>query len=497
MVVPMRLRLIAAFLLVVLVTIGLFVFLIIRQNTREVSNFITRGGLTGSEQVITALEDYYRENQTWEGVEDTLQEAPQMPRLGMWSSHEVETQSDHSQAGGFQAGRNQGTVGNQAISRMDLLLVDENGNLVASTGDRLVSPRERLTKFELQRSVPLEVNNRVVGYLLREGMEVFNNATQVSLLSRLNQAAVIAVVSAGMVALILALILSYSLVRPVRALQSAATNLAAGDLSQRVQVRGKDELADLGRTFNQMAESIQMAENSRREMTADIAHELRNPLAVQRAHLEAIEDGVYPLTLENLNAIIEQNHLLTRLVEDLKILALADAGGLELERRFVDIQELIRQVVARFELQAQEREINLSLSLAESPPLLVDSQRIEQILHNLLSNALRHTPKSGKIHLKSWLDEKESAAGSISVKTFLLQIHDSGPGIPGDSLSRVFDRFYRADKSRTRLEGGTGLGLSIARKLAQAHGGELTAANHPNGGAVFTLSLPITSVGSK
>jgi two-component system sensor histidine kinase BaeS len=247
-------------------------------------------------------------------------------------------------------------------------------------------------------------------------------------------------------------------------------------------VKGKDELATLGRTFNHMAESLQHAEESRRAMTADIAHELRTPLAVQRAHLEAIEDGVYPLTKQSLTTIDEQNHMLTRMVEDLRTLALADAGQLELQTTPTDFRDLVKRVAARFEPQAAARQIEFQLSLGDNcPNLLVDPQRIQQILHNLISNALRYSPVGGRIILA--LDTHPDQVS--------LSVRDNGSGIPEDALPRVFNRFYRADKSRTRAEGGTGLGLSIARKLAQAHGGDLTVTNHPEGGAVFTLSLPV------
>ena len=303
----MRIRLIASFLLLVLVTIGVFIVVTVRQNTQELNNFVARRGLTGSEQVVSVLEGYFRDNGTWEGVGDLLLKAPQVPRWGMWAPPLSEDQTRELQPG---KNREQGL--NAPSSRMDLLLADGDGNLVAKSGMSPYRLGKHLTRVELQRSIPLKVNGKTVGYLLSGSGEVITAATQISLLSRLNRAAVLAVLIGGSAALILAMVLSYSLVRPVRALQLAASRLATGDLSQRVRVRGQDELADLGRTFNHMAESLQDAEESRRSMTADIAHELRNPLAVQRAHLEAIEDGVYPLTSDSLNIIEEQNRLLSR-----------------------------------------------------------------------------------------------------------------------------------------------------------------------------------------
>jgi signal transduction histidine kinase len=251
-----------------------------------------------------------------------------------------------------------------------------------------------------------------------------------------------------------------------------------------VRTHGSDELAQLGQSFNQMAESLQNAEGSRRALTADIAHELRTPLAVQRAHLEALQDGVYPLTAENLDPVLAQNQLLTRLVDDLRTLALAESGQLSLIRAPVDFAALAQRVVERFQPQAEARQIKLQM-VAEGLPsgrsalLEIDSARMEQILGNLLANALRYTPEGGEVqvHLE-W-----------SPKAARISVCDNGPGIPSEALPHIFERFYRADKSRTRSEGGTGLGLAIARQLAEAHGGTLTAENMPEGGAKFILTL--------
>jgi signal transduction histidine kinase len=233
-----------------------------------------------------------------------------------------------------------------------------------------------------------------------------------------------------------------------------------------------------------MADALQSAEESRRAMTADIAHELRNPLAVQRANLEALQDGIYPLTPENLTPILEQNLLLTRLVEDLRTLALADSGHLNLERSPTLLRDCVQRVVEQFSPQADSRGIAIQWSAREDcPPVNVDAGRIEQIIGNLLSNALRYTPQGGKI----WLDL------TCTGEQIQLTVRDSGPGIPVEALPHVFERFFRADRSRSRAEGGSGLGLAIARRLAEAHGGSLTAANHPQGGALFTLTLPLNS----
>ena len=279
----------------------------------------------------------------------------------------------------------------------------------------------------------------------------------------------------------LALILSGAILRPVKALTHAATRLSEGDLEQRVQLKGNNELTKLGNTFNQMATSLQDVEKQRRAMTADIAHELRTPLAVQQANLEALQDGIYPLTQDAITPIIEQNKLLTRLVDDLRTIAMADSGELSLNLRPIDLNQLTQTVTQRFQTTLAASNIDIALQSQDNAALvLADPERIEQILHNLLQNAQRYSKPNTSITV-SIVDEQ----GNIK-----LSIRDQGPGIPEEYIDKVFERFYRVDKSRGREHGGTGLGLAIARKLAEVHNGTLTAENHPDGGAIFTLSLP-------
>jgi len=362
-----------------------------------------------------------------------------------------------------------------------LMLADSSGTVVADTQDLQIG--QKLGSAQLSASIPIYMGQSTVGYLVPVGGVISTASNEQLVLSRLNRSVLLAGILAGALGLIVSLVLAYTLLRPVRALTVASQKLAEGDLSQRVEVQGSDELATLGHTFNQMADSLQQAEEARRAMTADIAHELRTPLAVQRANLEALQDGVYPLTVENLVPVIDQNHLLTHLVEDLRTLAMADAGQIELERTPTDLIALLGRLVERFQPQAVTQKVDIVLIPPTTllPEVLLDPIRIEQILTNLFSNALRYTPAGGQVELT--IDKTPT--------TVLVHMHDSGPGIPPEALPYIFGRFFRVDKSRTRLEGGSGLGLAIARQLARAHGGDLTVANHPPGGAVFTLMLPV------
>ena len=456
----MRLRLILSFIFIALVSVC-SVVVIARQGTaREVRAFMYRGGMVAQQQLVQTLEDYYLANGSWTGVETILG-----------------TQSELGQGRGrgMMPGMSSGMMMNQRLR-----LADANGNVIADTTS--AQPSGEFSRSELNLSTPIRVNGRTVGFLLGQGGMGLNNNDEQFLLNRLTRAALVAALIACGLAIILAFVLADRLIKPVREITKAAHNLGSGDLTQRVPVHGDDELAVLGQAFNHMADSLQNAEESRQAMTADIAHELRNPLAVQRANLEALQDGIYPLTPDTLTPILDQNLLLTRLVEDLRTLALAESGELKLERTSADLPALVERFVERFRAQADNRQVSIQVESSPIPPVSIDPMRVEQILNNLLSNALRHTPDGGTIKI----------AINRSSDTVILSIHDSGSGIPPEALSHIFERLYRADRSRSRAEGGTGLGLAIARRLVEAHHGMLNAANHPQGGAIFTMTLPIT-----
>jgi signal transduction histidine kinase len=447
----MRLKLFLSFTLIVLIAVSLVAIIARMGAVNEVRSFVFRGGMVGLSDLATSLENYYRTHGSWNGVQSIFVS----PRIG--------------------------PNGMGGMMNQRLLLADTSGVIVADTQG--VEVGRKLTSSELSASIHLDVGRNAVGYLFAVGGMGFTAGNEQFLLGRLNRGVLLAGLVAGALALILALGLAYTLLRPVHALTYAAQKLAEGDLSQRVDVHGKDEMATLGHTFNQMADSLQQAEEARRAMTADIAHELRTPLAVQRANLEALQDGVYPLTADNLAPVIEQNHLLTHLVEDLRTLALADAGQIVLERTPTDLASLVGQVVERFLPQALTQQVKLVVQPPPTafPEVLLDPIRLEQILTNLLSNAMRYTPAGGQVELTL-----ASMPSSV-----LVRVHDSGSGIPPESLPYIFGRFYRVDKARNRSEGGSGLGLAIARQLARAHGGDLTVVNHPAGGAEFTLTLPV------
>ncbi|MEA3254097.1 MAG: ATP-binding protein, partial [Chloroflexota bacterium] len=247
------------------------------------------------------------------------------------------------------------------------------------------------------------------------------------------------------------------------------------------QVKDRSEVGELAQTFNSMAGELEKAEQLRRNMVADIAHELRTPLSNIRGYLEAVRDGVVKPDVDTIQSIDEEAVLLSRLVDDLQELSLAEAGELKLVRQSENIAELIKQTVAAVQAQAVARGVSVSIDLPdELPAVNIDSRRISQVLRNLLENAVAHTDKGDTITVIA-----RQQGGWIEIAVI-----DTGEGIPADDLPNIFERFYRVDKSRTRATGGTGLGLTIARRLVEAHGGKIEVQSEPGKGSRFSFTVP-------
>ena len=267
--------------------------------------------------------------------------------------------------------------------------------------------------------------------------------------------------------------------RPLDELVDASNKVAEGDYSISVEERGPPEVYSLLRGFNSMAERLQANDQQRRNMLADVSHELRTPLTVIQGNVEGILDGVYPADETRLKSILEETQVLSRLIEDLRTLALAESGALQLKRELTDLNELIRDTVAGFESQAKDKEIKFGVSLSDIEELNIDPQRVREVLTNLISNALRYTPVQGKVNVSL----AESASGAE--RGAVISIHDSGAGIESTDLPHIFDRFYKSSDS-----GGMGLGLSIAKYLVEAHGGKIWVESETGKGTKISFFIP-------
>ena len=267
--------------------------------------------------------------------------------------------------------------------------------------------------------------------------------------------------------------------RPLDELVEASNKVAEGDFSARVEVKGPPEIRTLLHGFNSMAEKLQVNDQQRRNMLADVSHELRTPLTVIQGNVEGILDGMYPADEARLKSILEETQVLSRLIEDLRTLALAERGGLHLRKEPTNLGELIRDTVAGFDAQFKEKNIFLSLTLADMEDVDVDPQRIREVLSNLIGNALRYTPIRGEIKVSL------SESGSGLEKEALFVVEDNGPGIESTDLPHIFERFYKSSDS-----GGMGLGLSIAKYLVEAHGGKIWAESATGQGVKISFTTP-------
>jgi signal transduction histidine kinase len=303
-----------------------------------------------------------------------------------------------------------------------------------------------------------------------------------SFLADVQQAVGTAVIIAGIVSLILGTIIFYQITRPLSHMRRASQALTAGETNVQVPVRSQDELGKVAEAFNQMATKISQQEQLRQQMVADVAHELRTPLTVMKANLEGMLDGLLEPTPAELGELHEEVQRLSRLIDDLRLLSLADSGQLTLVLEEVDVRQVMARVVALLLPLADEHEVTLVDDAPERPLIITaDTDRIQQALTNLVANGVRHTPKGGRVRVTA-VHEKQ---------TIHLSVIDSGPGIPPDDLAYVFNRFWRSDKSRSRHSGGSGLGLAIVKQIAELHHGYVTAVSPNNTGAIFTISLPL------
>jgi signal transduction histidine kinase len=369
--------------------------------------------------------------------------------------------------------------GTQPPPSFAFALVDQDGYVVVPAGAYRVG--DYVPAEELARGVEVEVDGRVVGTVLTAGEPPELTPREELFLTRINRALLYAALGAALIALPLGLLLARTLTRPLRELTAASRAMAQGDLEQSVTVRSQDELGELALAFNQMSAELARANQARRQMTADIAHDLRTPLTVIKGYAEALRDEDIPPTTTTFDTIYREAEHLSHLIEDLRTLSLVDAGELTLNCRPASPRDLLERTAAAYLPQAQGLGIALHVDPAPGlPPVHVDPERLAQVLGNLIGNALRHTPGGGRITLAA-----RQHAGAIH-----LTVQDTGTGIAPADLPHVFDRFYRGDAARETDEGESGLGLAIAKSLVEAQGGTISVSSTRGEGTTFVIALP-------
>jgi signal transduction histidine kinase len=469
MIYSLRFRLMAAFALIILITVGA-IYLFVSQTTGvEFRHYGERSEQAHFGRVAFELHRYYCEHGDWEGIQ---------PYVEQWGN----------------------------LYGRRIILTDASGVVVADSQGELLGqqyqpgtpsmglppplPQEEQAEQQFQPDSPgmglpppppQEGNNVGTFYISPEPSTVFPSPLGLS--QATSRFLILGALLAAAVAFVITYFLSRRISAPVKALTLAARQLGQGDLSQRVQSKDKSELGELAQAFNSMAENLERSEQLRRNMIADIAHELRTPLSNLKGYLEAIHDGMVKPSPDAISSLDEEAIMLSQLVDDLQELSLAEAGELKLDCQTEDIRKLLKQTVSIKRVQADAKEVSISASLPKKlPPVNIDSRRIGQVLLNLIDNAITHTPRGGTItitakKLNNWVE---------------IGVEDTGEGIPAEHLPDIFERFYRVDKSRARATGGTGLGLAIAKSLVEAHGGKIEARSEEGKGSCFSFTIPVS-----
>jgi signal transduction histidine kinase len=417
---------------------------------------------------------FYQRQQSWDGVEAILR-------------------------------RRQAQAGpNDPIRLRRLQLYDEQGALIFDSARPVVQRRQPKPLDGAQS--PISIDGRTVGTVLIGGQSGEFTQAETEFLRLVRLSVILGSILAGIVALIVGLVITGRVTRPLRALTGAAQRLASGARHEPLTTPPDAELAELAVAFNVMASELEHQQHLRRQLVADIAHELRTPLSVLRLQLESLEDGIEQPTPATLRSLSEEVALLTRLVDDLRLLSLVDAGQLSLAIDDLDAGAAIERAVVVASARARQQGIDLR---AERPPtplaVAADPQRLAQILGNLIENALRYTPAGGHVTvrasselrvLSSELPGTGTTTQNSKLKTqnsVVFEVADSGAGIPPDELSQIFERFYRTDKARARETGGSGLGLAIVQRLVEMQGGQIWATSAVGRGTTLHVALPAGS----
>lgn len=449
-------KLILAFLLVGVIG-ALLVAAFINTRTRaEFERFLLdrrRAQLT--EQLTT----YYQEHGSWAGVEDLIIQARQH--------------------------------GPPSVPLDRVFLLGKDRQVMVAPRARPGRTPPQLRNADL--AIPIKVDGAIVGWLAIDAPRLLAPpiSPEAAFRERVRQAAILSALAASLLALLVGVILARSITRPVRELTAATQALADGELGRQVDVRGRDEIAQLATAFNRMSADLARSNHLRQQMTADIAHDLRTPLSVILGYTEALADGKLSGSPRMYETMYGQAQQLSRLVADLRTLSLADAGELSLNRAPIQPRALLARVAAAYHGKAEEQGVTLeALPGPDLPAIDVDGTRMEQALGNLVSNALRYTPAGGRITLSAALDAQDMEVDDEMRKAVALKVTDTGVGIDYADLPLVFERFYRGDKARHE-DGESGLGLPIVKSLVEAHGGRVSVHSAPGEGTTFTITLPI------
>jgi signal transduction histidine kinase len=446
-------RLTLAFGLVALVGTGVIALLTNWQAGEQVRQYLVRQDTVAQSGLLDELSNYYRTNGGWQGVDEVM--------------------------AGFSSGRGLGAGSGRG--RPSMMLADVNG--LIQYDERNARVGDTLAAQEKGSALPIIVNGKMVGYLSIGSAGANGIDTSASqLLDQLRQTLLLATLLAVLLSVVLGALLGRWLAAPLARMTDGARHYSRHQWSARIPETGSTEIAEVARALNEMANSLEQAEKSRRSLTADIAHELRTPLTVLQGNLRAILDGVYPMESAEIASLYDQTRLLSRLVDDLRQLALADSGKPAVRLERVNLAQIVREVADEFMAAADAKYVTIERNVPDEEIwVLADPDRLRQVLFNLTINAIQHTPENGHLVLDL----------ACANKLAIVSVVDSGKGISEKELTRVFDRFYRVDPSDSAQSSGTGLGLAVAKAWMEAMNGQIGAESRLGEGSRFWFHLPL------
>lgn len=443
----------------IVLLMGLFQYFYFQNQIKtEFQQFLVNQEMGIVDRLEVYFESYYEINQGFQNVEQVLE------------------------SNGMMMGRRHGgMMGTPMLLNLHVLIADENGVILADS-NQVYNGKQALDVPGIHRD--LISNNKKIGELIiiREEDVIQQNLVKKFIYST-NYTILLGTIIGSLIAVVVGYFIASGLTKPVTKLLEGIEKVSAGDTSFRVSVNKNDEFYHLVQAFNQMTEQLAQNEKLRQNLMADVAHELRTPLAIIRGKLESIQEGVIDANEKEIIVLIDEVYRLSRLVNNLQQLSLADAGKLPLNKKPLKMNQFLDKVVSNFLALTDEKGIMLKKRLLSNDiTLLLDEDRMTQVIVNLLDNALRHTPPHGEITIISDYDKD---TGEV-----VITILDNGSGIDPKILPTIFDRFSRTDTSRNRDQGGAGLGLSIAKGFVEAHHGTISVKSDIGKGTSFSIRLP-------
>lgn len=436
----LRLKLLISFFLVIAIGVGTIAYIASNSAINQFDRYVSRDQAERYQRLALTFSNYYRYMGSWDEVSDLTTRLSEMY--------------------------------NERI-----ILTDPSNVVIGDTADKLTG--EEIDSDWSNKSVTINLGDFSIGKIYIRTQQ--RSPLQKTFIGSVNRSVLTGGIIAGIVGIVLALLFSRNILKPIRELTEATKKMQQGELDQRVDTSSGGEIGKLGESFNELARRLKEQKTLREEMVSDVAHELRNPLSNIQGYLEGLKEGMIDPTKQVFETLHQQSLVLNRLVNDLRDVNRAKAGKLNLDKKLLVLEDIISREIKALKAKAEENDVELSQNLNGPNLLEADPERISQVVRNLIDNAITHTPKGGEINIES-----RTTSGEV-----VTTVSDDGAGIPEEDLPHIFDRFYRVDKSRSRGTGGTGLGLTIAKEIIESHGGRIMAKSREGKGSTFEFTLPL------